>query len=363
MSTRTRRAGDQSGYSVIELLVSTAIMMVITGAIFGMLNPAQGSARAQPEVADLQQRMRVAADSMFKELMMAGAGPYFGSRTGSLLNYFAPIVPHRLGRLNPDAPAVFKNDAITLSYVPNSYSQTTIERAMPPNSSEIKVTYPPNCPQAKELCGFEVGMVVIIFDNSGHFDTFEVTQVQDAAGHLQHRGQDLNHTYQAGATITQIESNTYYRNAATNQLIRYNGAQEEVPLVDNLVDMRLEYFGDPASPTQPKPNAGEANCLYDAGGNFLARPTLAADEGSLASLPAAILTDGPWCGSGTNTFDADLLRIRKVRLTLRMQAADAGVRGTGGLFLNPGHARDSATLVPDYFVRFEVSPRNLNLTR
>jgi hypothetical protein len=28
--------------------------------------------------------------------------------------------------------------------------------------------------------------------------------------------------------------------------------------------------------------------------------------------------DGPWCGSGDNEFDADLLRIRKVRVTLRM---------------------------------------------
>ena len=39
---------------------------------------------------------------------------------------------------------------------------------------------------------------------------------------------------------------------------------------------------------------------------------------------AAILTDGPYCGSGDNQFDADLLRVRKVRVTLRMQAAIAG---------------------------------------
>jgi Prokaryotic N-terminal methylation motif len=365
MTPRSNRIASQSGFSLTELLVSTAIMMVVTSAIFGLVNPSQGTAQTQPEVSDMQQRMRVGADTVFKELMMAGAGPYFGSRTGSLVNYFAPIVPHRLGRLNPDGKAVFKDDTVTLSYIPNSYSQTSIESAMPPSSEEFKVTYPPNCQVPKDLCGFEAGMVVIIFDTTGHFDTFSITQVQDSAGHLQHRGQDLNHTYAAGSTITQIVSNTYYRNAATNQLMRYDGADTEVPIVDDLVDMRFEYFGDPASPTQPKPAAGAgANCLYDAAGNFLPLPTLTADEGSLAALPASTLTDGPWCGSGTNEFDADLLRIRKVRITLRMQAANAAMRGRDTrLFLNPGTSTDSAKLVPDYFVRFEVTPRNLNLTR
>ena len=356
---------SQRGYSVIELLMSTAIMMVITGAIFGLVNPSQGAAQAQPEIADMQQRMRVGSDVIFKELLMAGAGPYQGPVTGSLVNFFAPVVPRRLGRQSPDGRAVFRPDAVTLSYVPNSYSQTTIESPMPPQSAEIKVTYPPNCPKAKTLCGFETGMVVIIFDSTGHFDTFTITHVQDAAGHLQHRGQTLNHTYQAGSTITQINSHTYYRNAATNQLMRYDGASSDIPLVDNLVGLQFEYFGDVNPPTLPKPPPGVANCLYDAAGNYTAAmPVLAADEGSLAALPAAMLTNGPWCGSGTNEFDADLLRIRKVRVTMRMQVAARALRGSNPLlFASPGSQTRSDSVVPDYFVRYEVTPRNLNLAR
>jgi hypothetical protein len=359
------RLKSQAGYSLVELMVSTAIMMVVTGAIFSLVNPSQGSARTQPEVSDLQQRMRIGSDTLFRELMMTGAGPYFGDRTGSLLQFFAPIMPRRLGLINPDAKNVFRSDTITLAYIPNSYSQTTIEQAMPPNSAELKVTYPPNCPVAKELCGFVEGMTVIIFDTTGHFDTFTITQVQDSAGHLQHRGQQLNHTYQAGATITQVVSHTYYRNAATNQLIRYDGANTETPVADNVVDLRFEYFGDPLSPTKPDPGvAGGANCLYDAMHNLVALPTLPADEGSLSILTAAQLTDGPWCGSGDSEFDADLLRIRKVRVTLRMQVAQASLRGTNTqLFMNPSRTGDSAALVPDYAVRFDVTPRNLNLIR
>src|SRR5919107_955 len=102
--TRSHRlvAASEAGYSIIELLVSTAIMITVTGAIFGLMNPAQGNAQTQPEVADMQQRMRVGNDVLFKELVMAGAGPYQGSVTGSLVRYFAPVLPRRIGRLNPD---------------------------------------------------------------------------------------------------------------------------------------------------------------------------------------------------------------------------------------------------------------------
>jgi hypothetical protein len=274
-------------------------------------------------------------------------------------------LPRRMGLLNPDGRAVYRSDTLTLSYIPNSYSQTTIENAMPPQSAELKVTYPPNCQVPKDLCGFEEGMTVIIFDNTGHFDTFTITQVQDDAGHLQHRGQDLNYTYGAGATITQVVSHTYYRNAATNQLMRYDGANTELAIVDNVVDLRFDYFGDPASPTKPDPGvAGGANCLYDAMHNLVGLPTLTADEGSLAILQPSQLVDGPWCGSGDTEFDADLLRIRKVRVTLRMQASNAELRGSNPLlFLNPGRAKQSMTMVPDYVVRFDITPRNLNLIR
>jgi len=76
-AVRSPRRGD-AGYSLIELIISTAIMITVTGAIFGLMNPAQGSAQAQPEVADMQQRMRVGSELFFKELVMSGAGPHPG---------------------------------------------------------------------------------------------------------------------------------------------------------------------------------------------------------------------------------------------------------------------------------------------
>lgn len=373
-----RRLADDRGYSLVELLIASAIMLVVTGAIFGMMNPSQGTAQVQPEVADMQQRLRLGTDTLFKEVMMAGAGVYQGPVTGSLINFFAPVIPRRIGMTSPDpttGAASARSDTITLAYIPNTYSQTTISSPMPNVSAELKVTDQSNCPTGQNLCGFTEGMEVIIFDTSGHWDIFTITEVQDAAAHLQHRGQDLSIPYEIGASVTQIESNTYYwcrpnstrvcpGDPTASQLRRYDGGTQDIPLVENVVDVMFEYFGDPEPPLKPKPPLGTANCLYDATGTYIGPAALPPDDGSLAKLPLAILGDGPYCGGGSSLFDVDLLRIRKVRVTVRVQVGSYALRGTDTTFWkNPGGSRGSDRAVRDLAVTFDVSPRNLNLAR
>jgi hypothetical protein len=313
---------------------------------------------------DMQQRARIGSDLMFRDLFMAGAGVYAGPKTGALTSFFAPIIPRRMGSQNADAYTVVRPDAVTISYIPNSYSQTTIRQAMPLPSSELKVTDNPNCPKHNQLCGFEEGMVVLIFDDEGHFDFFTLTQVQNDAGHLQHHQQDLSYAYQPGAIITQADAHTYYFDAANRQLRHYDGYQSDVVVVENVVGVLFEYFGDPQPPVKPKPPLGTANCLYDAAGTLLGGlNVLATQGGSLAALPLTILNDGPWCGAGQNRFDADLLRVKKVRVTLRVQAGPASMRASGADFANTGTSQSALRTLPDYGFTFEVSPRNMNLGR
>jgi prepilin-type N-terminal cleavage/methylation domain-containing protein len=358
---------QERGYSLVELLVSMAIMVVVTGAIFQLVNPAQGTSQIQPEVQDMQQRMRVGADTLFKDLVMAGAGPYQGAVTGSLMGYFAPIIPRRTGKISPDATNRAYDDRLTVTFVPNTYSQTTITSAMPDTSAELKVAPQSNCPaDANQLCGFNIGDEVLIFDTTANFDTFTVTQVQASAGHLQHRGQAFSTAYSAGAIITQVKSHTYYLDSTNRQLRDYDGDDGDFPVVDNVVGLKFEYYGDPNPPTQPKPTPPQANCLYDSLGNYTgsSMTTLTTGGGSLAPLPISMLKDGPWCGGGTNQFDADLFRVRKVKVTLRVQTPLAALRGQNTtLFVNPGTSKSGQKFIPDLVTSFEVSPRNMNLSR
>ena len=351
---------------MVEMLVSTAIMLVVTGAIFGLMNPSQGTAQAQPEVSDQQQRLRVSTDMLYKDLVMTGAGPYQGPTTGSLMNFFAPILPYRAGQVNNDplSNVFFRPDAITLVYVPNTSSQTTITTSMPNVSAEIKVAAQPNCPSGDELCGFKEGMSVLVFDNTGAWESFEITQVQTSALHLQHRGTKFQKAYDAGANIVEAQFHTYWLDTVNDRLMHYDGIVTDLPVADNVVGLNFRYYGDPNPPLAPKPVIGTANCLFDVSGNSLL-PTLAATSGSLVELTQAMLTDGPWCGvGGSSQFDADLFRVRKVRVTVRTQAASPWFRGTNAtLFRNAGTAGPGDRYIPDYSTSFEVTPRNLNLSR
>jgi hypothetical protein len=233
---------------------------------------------------------------------------------------------------------------------------------MPNTSAEIKVNAQPGCPQNDPLCGFKTGQTVLIFDDTGASDTFTITNVQSDALHLQHKGQQLSKAYGAGSYIAQAETHCYYLNSTTWQLWHYDGATTDLPLVDSVVALQFRYFGDPNPPLSPKPTLGTANCIYDAAGNNT-MATLPATSGSLVELTQALLTNGPWCG-GNNQFDADLYRVRKVRVDLRVEVGTDDLRGTDpALFRRPGKASDGRRMVPDYELSFEVSPRNMNLMR
>lgn len=376
MRITQRPVGSERGFSLVEMLISMAIMMTVVGAIFTIVNPSQGTARVQPELSDMQQRARVGTDILMRDLLMAGAGPYQGTTTGSLLAFFAPVLPYRSGRTNPDPPGTFKDDTITITYVPQTSSQTTITTPMPNESAEIKVQQQNNCPNNDPLCGFEEGMSVLIFDpTDGAWESFEITNVQDQALHLQHRGQQFQKAYDSGSVIVQMEHNTYYWDRPTNRLMHYDGLVTETPVLDNVVGVTFAYFGDPNPPLSPRPTIGQTNCLYDAAGNTRL-PVLPANTGSLVELDPAILRDGlpAWCGAGSNQFDPDLFRIRKIQLRLRVQASDPSMRPTASvlasdsrlrtLFAEPGSGGAGVGgYVPDYEVRLEITPRNLNLAR
>ena len=162
---RHRSRGADAGFSIVEMLIATVIMMAVTGATFALMNPAQGMFVAQPEVSDMQQRLRIAVDTLQKDLLMAGAGTYSGNnKLGSLGQYVATILPDREGNMSPDPAGTFKctttfcsslaaSDTITIMYVPPTSAQTTIRDSMPPNSNELKVNAQPGCPVAMSCAG------------------------------------------------------------------------------------------------------------------------------------------------------------------------------------------------------------------
>jgi hypothetical protein len=123
----------------------------------------------------------------------------------------------------------------------------------------------------------------------------------------------------AGQTVS-VESSLGINHDA---LMRYDGRESTFPVLDDVIALGFEYFGD------------------------------------LGAMTPSVLTDGPWPEAGASErFDADVLRIRRVRVRLRLQAP-APFRGRpGAFFLQPGTATDAHRLVPDQEISVDVSLRN-----
>jgi len=380
---------DQRGFSIVELLVATSLMLIVMSSVFQTLHPVHGAFRTEPEAADLQQRLRVAADALYRDVLAAGNGLNQGSRAGPLTDFLAPILPLRQGRRTADAAGTFKTSTITLLTLDRGAAQTTIAQPLVARSATATLNLDPGCPPADPTCGFKTGTAVVVFDDTGAYDTFTVTSIDAAGLHLQHNMRDSTKTYAANTSrIAAAGSRTYYlkSDAATNtfQLMRYDGeGAADAPVVDHVVGLSFQYFGDPQPPTMrrpltepagpwttygPKPGVSGDNCVFLGNGTAMPAATLAVlgAGDALVPLNAAMLTDGPWCPDGVNPnrFDADLLRVRRVRVTLRVESAAASLRGPAGpLFAHAGSSSAGHSFLPDHEIRFDVTPRNLNLQR
>jgi hypothetical protein len=389
----------QGGYSVVELLVAMGITLSVLGSLFTLVNGWQLRFGAESEGADVRQRLRVAADTLSKDLRLAGAGVRYGGGAGPLGVSVASVLPFRQGALAPDAPGTFRTDAVTALYVlAETTAQTTIRQPVAATSGTAIINLDAGCPQTGSACGFAPGMDVIVYDETGSYDTFRVTEVQPATLQLQHTMTDTPQFHAAGATIAEAASTTYTLktnpDTDTFQLIRYNGVGSAAAAVDHVVGLAFEYFGEPLPPvllravTDPvgpwttygprPPPPGVQSTAYDPGencafevdaatGHQVSRlPLLGSGSRAFVKLTAAELTDGPWCPDPTNPhrYDADLLRIRRVSVTVRVEASLSALRGPASiLFARGGTARLANAWVPDEEIRFDISPRNLNAPR
>jgi len=304
-----------AGLTIVELVVSLTVTLVVMACVFASVSAARDVFAVQPEASDLQQRLRVGVGVLMQNLLMAGAGMTFDG--GAPESQAAPLAPYRIGDVagGPDAGRYYRPDVISIAY------------ALPRSN--------------------------------------------DAALPL------VRHTY-------------YLKRAGdVFQLMHYDGRQTDFPVLDDVVQLGFDYLGDPRPPELIRAGDAEAdsrlratygpsppalseddpdgvwrpgeNCTWAVlDGEHQSKLSSLAEAPGPVDLDPAILTDGPWCPAPAHPdrFDADLLRVRRVRVQIRVQAPPAFRGPQGVLFLHGGTA-PAAWYVPDQEIRFDVAPRNM----
>ena len=286
-----------------ELMVAACVTTLVAGAALTAVTPVHHGFAAQPEAASLAQRTRVVADLLSGDL-----------RRASL------VLPMRVGDVGSD-----------------------IARGVFYRSDVFSTVFDPVEALAR-------GVVVPSEIRSYHLK-------QDAEGIW--------------------------------QLMQYDGQASDQPAVEDVIALRVEYFGDAEPPTATVTERGDVRVTYGAvppplsvddpgdswgagenctianeGGQYTARLESIGSPG-ITLLDQAVLIDGPWCPDASHAFrfDADLLRVRRVRLQVRLQASRPFRGLAGSLFTNSGSAGDPWRYVPDETITLEIAPRNVNVAR
>jgi hypothetical protein len=365
MSRRAAVEIASPGFTVTELIVAMLVSMLVCGSLAVLAGDARAMFRVQPETADLLQRARVGHELLLNELSFAGAGLQSGHEPQPLVRWIPPVLPYVravTGTSASDADGQAFGDRLTLIGIPGGAPQASIDDAGP--ADRVPLAHGPGCgssSSADPACGFAEGQRVLLFDASPAFDIATVHAVTPMV--IQLEPTSVSKAYRAvdGARVAVASVATFSFDAARRQLRRSTGDGIDVPALDEVVELSFRYFADPYPPEGPRPPPGESNCLFEASG-VTRLPVLAPDDGSLIELPLAAFTDGPFCGTSPYRFDADLYRIRRVHVRLRLQAASAALRGRDPLlFRLPGHSTSARMRIPDMVVEFDIAPRNLQV--
>jgi prepilin-type N-terminal cleavage/methylation domain-containing protein len=359
MTMRPSLSFGEHGYGLLEMLVALAISGVLIGVLLQFAVATHASAGVQGEMADLQQRLRVAVEAVRREILLAGAGPSRGPARGPLVSVFAPIVPARTGTTGADPDMSFHSDRISLVHVPENGAESRLVSDMATSGSPIVIDgAAPGC-RPGTACGFVAGSDVLLYEPTGvggAHEIFTIASVDAPTNSIVPVG-PLSRAYSHLAVAAAIVQRTFYLDQPGKRLMMYDGARSDVPLVDHVVALHFDYYGDPRSESIPAPPPGESNCAY-AGSPPV---SLLANLGGAAPklMSQTMLTDGPACGQSPGRFDVDLLRIRRVSFTIRLEAESGEFRGRGAAFSTPGLSRSSSRMVTDQQATVDVAPRNM----
>jgi prepilin-type N-terminal cleavage/methylation domain-containing protein len=352
-------SGDR-GVTLVELLVTLALVLVVASVLAQLAGEARAVFIAQPETVDLVQQARVGLEALGAELTHAGSGPWRTSEPGPLIRWIAPIHPRRLGPIAADPEQAAFSDRITLITVPAD-SPHTMAGDMASAEGPLPFQAGAACPPGDASCQFEAGQHLLVFDRQAAFRPFILADL--APPLLTPLDASLSKAWRTAdeAQITAVRTTTVYFDAARRQLRRYDGHRSDLPIADDVTLVAFRYFGAPLPPLEPRPPPGGDNCVIDVLG-APKLPVLPADRGTLVELTLPMLSDGPWCGAPPYRYDADLLRVRSVRVRLRVQAESMAVRGVDSVrFTHPGTARGAAAEAPDLELTLDVWPRNLRV--
>ncbi len=366
------------GFSLVELLVALTVCALLAAAVAGVMAPSRAAFDATPAALDLQQRSRAGLDLVSSLIRSAGATTAAAETFGGLAAAMPTVMPIPIG----DG----FGGVIVVSVAPDA-AQGEVARDQPGANGPLTLATSP-CPLAEGVCGFQPDTTAVILDGRGRFEVMTVAAVSLARREVTPSA-PLSEAYGAGAVLVAVDVSRFELRAqpdGSGSLARITGGGATQPIIDGVVAMEIEAWGEASAPRLawdglaawasygPKPPPpwfvdpqgtladGETCVSAWDGDEPLTRLESFGEDGALVPITPADLEDGPWCPGGLDgpRYDADLFRLRRVDLSLRVEVLSSTLRGPAGRLFDRGGSAAHAPIrwVPDRVVKMSVALRN-----
>jgi len=217
MKTVIKKIKNNSGMSLIEMLIGLFLAGLVTTSVFEVYINQHKNWMIQDDVTNIQQNGRAAIDELSRHIRMAGHALPFGIQSIEAYD------------TNPDT--------IIVNYVSDG-CDATISDPMPNPSSELKLV-------GSDVSCFHEDQWAYIWDpvtQTGEF--FLITHVQVAASKIQHNTMSLSKKYDQGAILLSLSRLKYYiDNSDTlhpNLMLEMPGQAPQV-YAENIEDLQFRY--------------------------------------------------------------------------------------------------------------------------
>ena len=369
--------------------MASTVTLLLAGALLAIFGPGSLAFRAQPALTEMRQRLRFAGDVLATRVASAGSAPS-GGLSGVALGLRTPcLLPYRVGHRRADPAGSCRIDALALIAGKAGTVAGVLRVPFLPGERTVELEAA-RCPTAATACGIAADTNVLFLPGGGQADLFRVEAVSPPSLTVAPASGTVARAYPAGTPVVAVDIDVFYLRDTDEgpQLMRYDGWESDLPLLDHVSRFEVAWFGSADPPrirgdagAEPRPTYGpeppEAgvdlpgddwgpgeNCAFTrSDGALVPRlPPLAGIPLSNVALGPGVLTDGPWCpgAAAAGRVDADLFRVRRVRLVLEVEAAAASSRGADPrLFRRPGSGASPHTLAPDQQLTLDVVPRSL----
>ena len=171
------RGPTVAGFSLLEVLIASMMSVLVVGGMLMMLDGLRDVHHDQQQLIDAQMTARLALEQMRRDVQIAGIG---------LLGMLSPL-PVIEPRADGGIDVRYNRDNLTARLSKNQGGSTHFDVA--------------------DVSGFEVGMVVAVYDGTGSFDLTTLTAVDAEDLRLHHDG-GISKAYQVadGTAIKRVQT-------------------------------------------------------------------------------------------------------------------------------------------------------------